>query len=229
MSPTTKTSDEDIAIQHAASVALLKTFTAVAPPSIGEIPLSAKQIPLAALLATNDPTLNQVPCLSTRGCVDVTVLKTLIHRGHGYTDLLPAPPKPITKGKSGGKPKPDLSFLDASLAPKKKIKSVKRVPSPPSIWDIPYATSHNVSVTRPSHDAWGIKSVVLLFCDDFLTTVYEMPWWHDQGSLGGYVGNEGGMTFKEAVEPILKTLGLGKETVHERYGAVMLPMMRCCR
>ena len=34
----------------------------------------------------------------------------------------------------------------------------------------------NVRITRPSHDAWGIKKIVFNFCDDFLLKVLDFPW-----------------------------------------------------
>ena len=34
----------------------------------------------------------------------------------------------------------------------------------------------NVKLTRPAHDAWGIKKIVFNFCDDFLTKVLDLPW-----------------------------------------------------
>jgi len=34
----------------------------------------------------------------------------------------------------------------------------------------------NVRITRPAHDAWGIKKIVFNFCDDFLLKVLDFPW-----------------------------------------------------
>lgn len=34
----------------------------------------------------------------------------------------------------------------------------------------------NVRMTRPAHDAWGIKKIVFNFCDDFLLKVLDFPW-----------------------------------------------------
>lgn len=34
----------------------------------------------------------------------------------------------------------------------------------------------NVRMTRPAHDAWGIKKIVFQFCDDFLLKVLDFPW-----------------------------------------------------
>lgn len=33
----------------------------------------------------------------------------------------------------------------------------------------------NVRLTRPAHDAWGIKKIVFNFCDDFLMKVLDLP------------------------------------------------------
>ena len=34
----------------------------------------------------------------------------------------------------------------------------------------------NALLKRPAHDAWGIKKIVFVFCDDFLQKVLELPW-----------------------------------------------------
>lgn len=34
----------------------------------------------------------------------------------------------------------------------------------------------NVQITRPSHDAWGIKKIIFTFCDDFLLKILDLPW-----------------------------------------------------
>lgn len=48
-----------------------------------------------------------------------------------------------------------------------------------SIWSSSFARARNVEIVRPSHDAWGIRKLVFIFCDDFLSTVYRLPLWHD--------------------------------------------------
>lgn len=82
---------------------------------------------------------------------------------------------------------------------KKKINKQKRytaddVQSRANLWDEANAAVHNVRIVRPSHDAWGIKKVVLIFSDDFLLSTYEMPWWHSRSDI------------REAVQPILDVL-----------------------
>ena len=62
--------------------------------------------------------------------------------------------------------------------------------SPTNYWDPRNAAKHNVAITRPSHDGWGIGKIVLLFCDDFMTRVYQLPWWKE---------------FEPALQPILDT------------------------
>eukprot|EP00536_Pseudo-nitzschia_multiseries_P003245 jgi/Psemu1/185426/e_gw1.48.116.1 len=63
--------------------------------------------------------------------------------------------------------------------------------SPTNYWDPRNADKHNVTLTRPSHDAWGIGKIVLMFSDDFLTKVYRFPWWKE---------------FEQALEPIIDVL-----------------------
>ena len=65
--------------------------------------------------------------------------------------------------------------------------------TPINYWDPTYACCHNVNITRPSHDGWGIGKIVLLFCDDFMTKVYELPYWR---------------IFLPALQPILDCLDL---------------------
>lgn len=63
--------------------------------------------------------------------------------------------------------------------------------SPTNYWDPRNADKNNVTLTRPSHDAWGIGKIVLVFSDDFLTRVYQFPWWKK---------------FEEALQPIIDVL-----------------------
>ena len=56
--------------------------------------------------------------------------------------------------------------------------TTNKISSMIDLWDPINASKSNVSIMRPSHDAWGIGKIVLVFCDDFLSKVYEMPWWH---------------------------------------------------
>ena len=46
------------------------------------------------------------------------------------------------------------------------------------IWSDKLASETNVAVTRPAHDAWEIRKIIFIFCDDFLKRCYELPWWH---------------------------------------------------
>lgn len=43
------------------------------------------------------------------------------------------------------------------------------------IWDDAYHAKENVKLTRPAHDAWGIKKVMFTFCDDYLQKVIDLP------------------------------------------------------
>jgi len=63
--------------------------------------------------------------------------------------------------------------------------------SPTNYWDPRNADKHNVSLTRPSHDGWGIGKIVLMFSDDFLTKTYQLPWWKE---------------FEQALQPALDVL-----------------------
>ena len=84
--------------------------------------------------------------------------------------------------------------------------------SPTNYWDPRNADKENVTVTRPSHDAWGIGKIVLIFSDDFLTKVYQFPWWKK---------------FEEALQPIIDVLfpkpGSNKEGIMVRALLASLP------
>ena len=60
----------------------------------------------------------------------------------------------------------------------RKVEELQEL-SPTNFWDPRNANKDNVTLTRPSHDAWGIGKIVLVFSDDFLTKVYQFPWWKD--------------------------------------------------
>jgi len=45
---------------------------------------------------------------------------------------------------------------------------------PRQIWD--EDQDGNVQLTRPAHDAWGIKKIIFTFCDDYLQKVLDLPW-----------------------------------------------------
>ncbi len=46
---------------------------------------------------------------------------------------------------------------------------------PADVWD-DQNQEGNVRLTRPAHDAWGIKKIIFNFCDDFLMKVLDLPW-----------------------------------------------------
>jgi hypothetical protein len=58
-----------------------------------------------------------------------------------------------------------------------------------------------VVICRPSHDAWGIKKIVLIFCDDFLRDIYELPWWHGRSDI------------RDAIQPILDQLAISPDRI----------------
>jgi len=48
--------------------------------------------------------------------------------------------------------------------------------APAHVWDDDYADKHNLKLTRPAHDAWGIKKIMFTFCDDYLQKVLDLPY-----------------------------------------------------
>lgn len=111
-------------------------------------------------------TTSDCPCFSSRGHANVSKLVSLVKEG--YNDKL------------------DLS----------NASSGRDIQSLTNLWDEANAAANNVNMTRPSHDAWGIKKIVLVFSDDFLQDTYEMPWWHARPDI------------REAVEPVLNVLNI---------------------
>jgi hypothetical protein len=73
------------------------------------------------------------------------------------------------------------------------------------LWNERNASANNVRLTRPSHDAWGIKKIILVFCDDFLHTIYTLPWFQARDPVGGRM--------IDAVQPILDVLNVRRDQV----------------
>lgn len=188
------TPKEEIDRQHAEAKGLLSTMPNLGPPEIGEISLHYKMEALANLLPhmrlpkkaweNSDAEDPEEPYMSIR---DIPCTST-----RGMVDL--------TKLKE--------------LVREGHNTPITKSPAKPTMWDEAMASKENVLVTRRSHDAWGIKKIVLMFCDDFIQTVYEMPWWYDETS-----------GFKEAVSGILETLGLGGEGGDRRICRMLLASM----
>ena len=115
------------------------------------------------------------PYWSYLGQVDVTPLQDLLKNGYNQT---PTPLSPKTRYK---------------------IKDVKDLTN---YWDTVHAAVRNVTIHRPSHDQWGIPKIVLVFCDDFVRRVFELPWWTNDDS-----------PFRKAIQPILDALGIRRNQI----------------
>jgi Aspartyl/Asparaginyl beta-hydroxylase/Sulfotransferase domain len=189
------TSAEEIQRQHEQALIMIKTVDVAPCINHGEIPLEQKQVPTeqivmetpaatdtaTATAAASKPASFGIVCVSSRGRVNVTGLQNLIREG--YNDPL-APPLP----------KPSQACF-----------------SPTNFWDASNAAANNVHITRPSHDAWGIKKIVLFFCDDFLQDVYELPWWHSNAAV------------RDAIQPILDCLQVAPSRVVRLLLAALPP------
>jgi len=110
-------------------------------------------------------------CITSRGTVSVAALSNLVSEGYN----VPLPPIP-SQFKT-----PEQLYEHYKTQP---------VASSTDLWDPANAAQTNVHIIRPSHDAWGIKKIALIFCDDFLRDVYEMPWYHASVQM------------QQAIEPI---------------------------
>jgi hypothetical protein len=116
-------------------------------------------------------------CISSRGMVNIQTLASLIHEGHNEPIIIDQQQQ-MTYSKLKSSPIQSLTNL----------------------WDPINACQNNIHIVRSSHDAWGIKKIILLFCDDFLQTVYEMPWWYSNPTL------------QQAIQPILDSLNITTTT-----------------
>ena len=153
------------------------------------------------------------PCISSRGFVNITPLADLVREGFNdsirfpggidaaskasnYTSTTHGSRKTVKETRNGK----TLSNTTAETKDKSKAlpNLVLRQPvdSLTNLWCQNNAAQNNVHVIRPSHDAWGIKKICLIFCDDFLRDVYEMPWWHLNQKM------------RLAINPILETLSV---------------------
>lgn len=135
---------------------------------------------------SNDPYRYETGnCISSRGQVDISNIVRLLDEGC-------QDPAPVT-------------MLTPAELKSQKVKSRS------NLWDEVNAANNNVHVVRPSHDAWGIKKIVLIFCDDFLQTAYEMPWWHMKPDM------------RKAVQPVLDTLNVDPKRVVRMLFAALPP------
>lgn len=124
---------------------------------LGPILLEDKQRPTCLLMSNTETdgaeekkekeVLHNPTCFTTRGVVDVSQLQDLVREGYSQS---------------------------YSLTPNDDQSSPA---SPTNYWDPRNAAENNVAITRPSHDEWGVGKIVLLFCDDFATRIYQLPWW----------------------------------------------------
>lgn len=164
----TGSSAEEIEQQHATALKIVEDGICYAEVQWeGEIPLLYKTRPLN--LDRGPPPSDFVPCWSIRGHADISALQALVLTGYNR------------------KYKLDVSKEDAD---DKMTKSE----GPTNFWDPLTAASLNVPIRRPSHDAWGIPKIVLLFCDDFCQDCYELPWWWQDYGLAA------------AIQPVLDVL-----------------------
>lgn len=161
MAPSSK---QDIAFQHGLALQMIQDEMPCAPKQeLGEIPLQDKEQPTHA---TEEEEKKEKDLLINPICFstrgNVNVSKLQELVREGYNLTYPVDDK-------GAQP----------------------ALSPTNYWDPRNAAKYNVSITRPSHDAWGINKIALIFCDDFMTKIYHLPWWKE---------------FESAMQPILKAI-----------------------
>ena len=126
----------------------------------------------------SQPSLLNPICWSTRGQnVDISKLQNMVREGYDLNYM-------NYKADYDDENHNDNSNDDEN-------NNTMPVLSPTNYWDPRNAANTNVTLSRPSHDAWGIGKIVLIFSDDFLTKVYQFPWWKE---------------FEDAIQPILDVL-----------------------
>eukprot|EP00579_Thalassiosira_antarctica_P002802 CAMPEP_0201878150 /NCGR_PEP_ID=MMETSP0902-20130614/9396_1 /ASSEMBLY_ACC=CAM_ASM_000551 /TAXON_ID=420261 /ORGANISM="Thalassiosira antarctica, Strain CCMP982" /LENGTH=685 /DNA_ID=CAMNT_0048405757 /DNA_START=45 /DNA_END=2099 /DNA_ORIENTATION=+ len=135
-------------------------------------------------------------CVSSRGQVDVSPIVKLITEGVNEP-ASPFSPETAPKTKNNVLKK---NTTKKSPSPQPTKKTSKKAFSPSNLWTEENAAQNNVKLTRPSHDAWGIKKIILVFCDDFLHTIYTLPWYQQRNRVG--------KDMHAAIQPILDTLGI---------------------
>lgn len=196
----------------------------------GEVPLHWKERPTASLSTDCPPNLIANPnspyesvevvensntskypdwCISSRGQVDVAPIVKLIREGVNEPAALPPPStsqpvakSKILKNKKNGASSKVSSKNKKAPSPTTSKKSITKQTSfsTTNLWNEQNASQNNVKITRPSHDAWGIKKIILIFCDDFLHTIYTLPYYQHSNKVG--------KEMHAAVQPILDTLGI---------------------
>ena len=178
----TTTSPEEIERQHQTSADLVQKAPLYPDaPTCQEISLKFKQKP-----TTHDDDDPVGPCWSSRGRLDVSALADLIRQG--YND-------------NHNTTTNNTSYQDEDAASKKEEKKDdKKTHSTTSknLWDVGNAAQNNVAMRRPSHDAWGIGKIMLIFADDFLQTTYEFPFWK---------------LFQDHLEPLLQLLQINSNQI----------------
>ncbi|GKZ00344.1 hypothetical protein MPSEU_000987300 [Mayamaea pseudoterrestris] len=183
---TSATPPEEIERQHQAAIKVAQQ-----PPIYAKPPLLVEEIPLRCKVKRKAPIDNVPPnanddmndtdagpCWSSRGHVDVSEIAEFLREG--YDDINKPPPTASSSSSSSGEDEKKSSDEYATTSV-----------SPTNLWNASNASKYNVSVRRPSHDAWGIGKVMLVFADDFLQTTYEFPYY---------------TKFRKALKPILEVL-----------------------
>ncbi len=206
-----ETPPAEIARQHKEACRLVESQMPCAPRvNHGEVPEEWKLKPTCPS-ASSTPPINpnsqdevEVPnqnnyidwCISSRGQVDVLPIVKLI--SEGVNEPAPLAPTSENDKPKNGKTEPAKKIFGVTVS---NTKAAKLIPSK-NLWDQQNAAKNNVKITRPSHDRWGIKKIVLMFCDDFLHTIYTLPWYQE--------GNKTGNQMHAALQPILDCLGIQK-------------------
>lgn len=196
------TPPDQIQLQHEEGWKLVQEHLPFAKAkSHEEIPLTQKLRPLYEY--DNIPQCYDQPCWTTRGYIDVNKLQALVTEGYNLN-------YDNNNNENNHRTSSDDDDDHNNKQPQQPQQPQKQrqvryteadVPSKTNLWDPRNAAVFNVSICRPSHDAWGIHKIVFLFCDDFLQRTYALPWWYGRTDI------------REAVQPIFRVLNISPDCV----------------
>jgi Aspartyl/Asparaginyl beta-hydroxylase len=196
-----------------------------------EIPLHLMEHSIVEISRTDQPDAAEpllvyqnseiVPLWASRGQVDVTLLRDLILEGYNETPKTPKPAASAPKSSSTSISAPGSPKSASVAKPVKKGNNrrpqytARDITSITNLWQDANAAIHNVAISRPSHDAWGIRKIVLVYCDDFCSRIYDFPWWRGTQSPSS--------AFQEAMEPILRVLQIQPSQIVRMLFAALPP------
>ena len=207
------TPPEEIKRQQNEATEMVESIKCMDMIDYGEIPLEKKQKPTEEVYS-HENYKEAGAVISTRGDIDVSSIADIIREGYNEPSLVNSQ----ATATATSKPKLMKKNMSASASAGQRQRQRQSANGKLNLWDPEIARVQNVSITRPSHDAWGIKKIVLIFCDDFLQRVYEMPWWH---STSCPIAE----SMRQTIQPVLDALQISEKQVVRMLFAGLPPQV----